>query len=113
VGQDKLTNRIANSLLSGPASSGTVTLLIRCLRTNRLDIESGLKSTVTNISISATAVSFLGFHAAINQPKGMDMTGYVSENCETDVDQEVATATGNEKRRSGRKEDSDDNEADV
>jgi len=74
---------------------------------------SGLKGTITNIGISASAVSFLGLHAAINQPKGMDMTGYVSENSETDVDQEVTTATGNEKRRSRRKEDSDDNEADI
>jgi len=89
VGQDKDKLRIESltvSSFSAPATSGTVTLLIRCLRTDRLDIGSGLKSAVTNINISAFAVSLLGFHAAINQPKGMDMTGYVSENCETNVD---------------------------
>jgi len=102
---------IAN--FSGPSSSGTVTLLIRCLRTNRLGIGSGLKGTITNINISASAVNFLGPHAAIYQPKGMDMTGNVSENGETDVDQEVTSAAGNEKRRSRRKDDSDDNEANV
>jgi len=78
-----------------------------------LDIGSGLEATVTNINISAFAVSFLSLRAAIYQPKGMDMTGNVSENGETDIDQEVTTATGNEKRRGRRKDDSNDNEADV
>ena len=83
------------SSFSARTSSGTVILLIRCLRTKRLGIGSGLKGTITNIydikkcrlekkkserseleerertHISAFAVSFLGLHAAINQPKGM------------------------------------------
>jgi len=124
-------------------------------------------------NISAFAVSFLGFHAAIDQPKGMlqlikkkrvlklvntrsrtlgpkgimfyarydrecirdcakkkkkeSVSGviigdgdkspfyfyvifyfiFIPLHCETDVDQEVTTATGYEKRRSGRKDDSD------
>ena len=48
----KISYRIESlriSSFSAPASSGTVILLIRCLRTNRLDIGSGLKITVTNI----------------------------------------------------------------
>jgi len=108
--QDNESPRIS---FSAPAAGGTVTLLIRCLRTNRLGIGSGFKVSITHMHIFAFAVSFLGFRAAINQPKGMDMTGYVSENCETDVDQEIAPAAGDKKRRGRREEDSDDDEADV
>jgi len=41
------------------------------------------------------------------------MTGNVSENGETDVDQKVATAAGDKRRCGWRKEDGDDDEADV
>jgi len=90
-------NLRSTTTFSAPAGCGTIVLLVRCLRTNRLDIGSGLEGTITNINISTSAVSFFGPHAAINQPKGMDMTGYVSENGETDIDQEVTTAAGNKK----------------
>jgi len=41
------------------------------------------------------------------------MTGNVPENGETDIDQEVATAAGDDGRRCGREEDGDKDEEDV
>jgi len=98
---------------SGSGACSTITSLVRRLCTNWLGIESGLEGSIPNISIFATAVSFFGFHSAIDQPEGMDMTGDVSENGETDVDQEVTTAAGNKRRCGRRKEDGDKNEANV
>jgi hypothetical protein len=78
-----------------------------------LGIGSGLIGTVTHVNISAVTVSFFGLHSAIDQPKSMDMTGDVSENSETDIDQEVTAATGNERRCGWWKEDRYKDEADI
>jgi len=98
-------------LLSGPTSCGTITALVRCI--DGLGIRSRFKGTITDIDVSAGAVSLLGLHAAIDQPEGMDMTGDVPENGETNVDQEVTTAAGDEGCRGRWKDDSDKDEADV
>jgi len=55
----------------------------------------------------------LGLHSAIYQPKGMNVTRDVPENGETDIDEEVAAAAGDEGRCGWRKENSDQDEADV
>jgi len=66
-------------LPSGSGSCRTITSLVRCLPSDRLYARAGLKSTIADISVSAPAVSFLGFHAAIYEPKGMDVAGDVAE----------------------------------
>jgi len=103
--------RMVNVL--GPDGSGTITTPIRCLRTKWLGIGSGLKASVTHINIFSLAVHFFGLHPTIDQPEGMNMAGYVSENSETDIDQEIAAAAGNKRRSSWWKDDGDDDEADV
>lgn len=67
-------------LPSGSGSCRTITSLVRRLRRNRLYVRAGLKSTIADVNESAPAVSFLGFHAAIYEPKGVDVARDVAEN---------------------------------
>jgi len=73
----------------------------------------GLVGAITDVDVLAPAVTFLGLHSAIDQPKGVDVTGDVPENGESDVDQEVAAAAGEEGRCGWREDDRDQDEADV
>jgi len=100
-------------LLSGSGSRGAITSLVIILPSDGLAVGPRFEGAISHIDVLVSAVKLLGFHAAIDQPKGMDMAGDVPENGETDVDQEVATATGDEGRRCRRKDDGDKDEADV
>lgn len=57
----------------------TITSLVRRLRGDRLYAGAGLKITIADVGVSAPAVSFLGLHAAIYEPKGMDVARDVAE----------------------------------
>jgi len=76
-------------------------------------LPNGLICTIPDIDVSSPAVNLISSHTAINQPKGVDVTGDVPENGETNVDQKVTTAASHEKGCGGRKDDSDNDEADV
>jgi len=67
-------------LPSGSGSCRTITSLVRRLRSDRLCAGAGLKSTIADVNESAPAVGFLGLHAAIYEPKGVDVTRDVAEN---------------------------------
>jgi len=67
-------------LPSGPDSCRTITSLVRRLRSDRLYTRAGLKSTIADVDESAPSVNFLGFHAAIYEPKGVDVARDVAEN---------------------------------
>jgi len=72
-----------------------------------------LEGGIADINVSVSAVKLLSLHTAEDQPKCVDVAWNVPENGETDVDQEVATASGDDGGRCGRKENGYENEADV
>jgi len=68
------------SFRSGSGSCSTIATLVRRLRRDRLCAGAGLESTIADVDVSARAVNFISFHAAVYEPEGVDVARQVSEN---------------------------------
>jgi len=62
-------------LPSGSGGCSSISTLVWRLRSNRLHAGAGLESSIANVDVSARAVNFVGFHAAVYEPEGMDVAG--------------------------------------
>jgi len=82
------------------------------IRTLALGVER-LVLAVADISESALTIFFLSLYLPIDKPECVNMTREITQDCQTDVDEQVTAATRYEPSCCGWEEDRNDDEDDV
>jgi len=67
-----------------------------CLVVNRLIVA------VTSVNESSLAVAFLSLHLLVDKPERVQVAREIAKNCQTDIDEQVAAASSDERRSCGR-----------
>jgi len=81
--------------------------------TLRWGIIERLVLAVADVLESTMTVSFLSLHLPVDKPERMDVSGDVSKDSQTDINEQITAATSDEPSRSRREQDRYDDENDI
>lgn len=78
-----------------------------CLVVDRLILATA------SVDESSVAVAFLSLHLLVDEPERMNVSWEIAKNCQADINEQVAAASGDERRCCRREYDGNENENDI